>query len=349
MKKIFAGGAALAAVLACTQAAFAADAAYLDDRSSAEAVIRSLYNAIDRHEYARAWSYFGETKPAKDFDSFVKGYADTESVEVRTGGISGEGAAGSVFFTVPVAIQATTGSGDQKVFAGCYTLREVNGQIQEPPFDPVHIEKGALKPSDESLDKAVPEKCGDGPTPPKKDSALEQAQKAFLASYGDQCDRETPDGKPISEPAAYSIAYRDKDAAEGDPDREARLFRFFCRMAAYNESAYYYLADDAGQVRQLQFAAPELDIRYENDDHEGKVESVTVTGFQTEDHAINSSYDEKDRVITTAAKWRGVGDASSNGTYLFRDGDFALVKYDVDASYDGEINPETVVDYYTAP
>jgi hypothetical protein len=79
------------------------------------------------------------------------------------------------------------------------------------------------------------------------------------------------------------------------------------------------------------------------------VDSVTVTGFQTEDVAINSNYDEKDRTITTADKWRGVGDASSTGLYLFRNGDFSLVKYDVDASYDGEVDPQTVVDYYTAP
>jgi len=45
----------------------------------------------------------------------------------------------------------------------------------------------------------------------------------------------------------------------------------------------------------------------------------------------------------------GVGDASDSGTYLFRNGNFSLVQYDVDASYDGEENPQTVVDYNTAP
>ncbi len=348
MKTVHAVAATGAVFFACVQPAFA-EPGYIDDRSSAEAVIRSLYNAIARHEYARAWSYFGETKPAKDFDSFVKGYADTDSVEVKTGGVAEEGAAGSIFFTVPVAIAATDKKGDLKVFAGCYTLRQVNGQIQEPPFDPIHIEKGALQPARGGFEDAVPEKCGDGPPPPKKDAALEQAKKAFIAAYGEACDEETPEHKPVSEPTAYSIRYKDKDAGEDEPEREVRLFRFYCHMAAYNESAYYYLADDTGEVRQLQFAAPELDIRYENDDHEGKVEAVNVTGFRTEDFAINSAYDETSRTITTTNEWRGLGDASSRGTYLFRNGDFSLVKYDVDASYDEEINPETVVDYYTAP
>jgi hypothetical protein len=336
---------AAAAFLACCQSALAAEPDYLDDRSSAEAVVRSLYNAISRHEYARAWGYFGEAKPAKDFDAFVKGYADTDSVDVRTGGVAEEGAAGSVFYTVPVAILALDKQGEQKLFAGCYTLRQVNGQIQEPPFDPIHIEKGALKPATGSLDEAVPEQCGDSPPPPKKDAMLEQARKSFAATYGDECDDETPENRPT----AYSIRYKDKYAGTDDPPREVRLYRFFCRMAAYNESAYYYISDDVNGVRPLQFAVPELDIRYENGDSEGKVEAVNVTGFQAEDYAINSDYDEGTRTITTFAKWRGVGDASSSGTYLFRDGAFALVQYDVDASYDGEINPQTVVDYYTAP
>ena len=124
------------------QTALAADdapeAPYVDDRSSADAVIRSLYSAINRHEFARAWGYFGETKPAKDFDSFVKGFDGTDKVEVETGSVSDEGAAGSIFYNVPVAIRATDKTGGEKVFAGCYTLRQVNAQIQAaPPFDPI--------------------------------------------------------------------------------------------------------------------------------------------------------------------------------------------------------------------
>lgn len=346
MKSAFAAAVLIATA---TTAATAAEAPYLDDRSGPEAVVRSLYNAIDRHEYARAWSYFGETKPAKDFDSFVKGYADTEDVEVEIGAISEEGAAGSIYYGVPVAVRATGKKGGETVFAGCYTLRQVNVEVQEPPFSPIHIEKGELRPSTVDFPQAVPESCGDGPPPPKKDAVLEQAKKAFLAAYAGQCDEQTPDGKPIDEPAAYSIHYKEKSAGDDEPEREVRLFRFFCHMAAYNEIAVYYLADDAAGVRQLQFAVPELDIRYENDNHEGKVESITVTGFQTEDTALNSSYDEATRTISTHALWRGVGDASSAGTYLFRYGRFALVQYDVDASYDGEVNPETAVDYNTPP
>ena len=343
--------AAIAAVFFTSlPAALAAETPYLDNRSDPEAVIQSFYNAINRKEYARAWGYFGETKPAKDFEAFSKGYEDTTDVEVRTGGVGEEGAAGSIYFNVPVAISATAKDGDEKIFAGCYTLRQVNATIQSPPFNPIHIEKAGLKPSTAAtLDDALPESCGDGPKPKKKDAELEQAKKAFAASYGDQCDSDGPDGGPRGYPDQHSIRYKDADASESDPDREVRLVRFFCSMAAYNESAVYYVSDDVDGVRQLQFASPELDIRYENGDSEGKVEAVNVTGFKTDDELLNSDYDDKTRTITSYAKWRGVGDASSSGTYLFRNGDFSLVQYDVDASYDGEINPQTVVDYNTPP
>ncbi|MER9303244.1 DUF1176 domain-containing protein [Mesorhizobium sp. M0293] len=324
----------------------APEAPYVDDRSSADAVVRSLYSAISRHEFARAWGYFGDTKPAKDFDSFVKGYDGTDKVEVATGAVSDEGAAGSIFYNVPVAIRATDKSGGEKVFAGCYTLRQVNAQIQAaPPFDPIHIEKGALKPSTADFEEALPPSCGDGPPPPKKDTALEQAKKAFLATYGDQCDKQFL----ADEPEVFSIKYKDKNAQPGDPDKETRLFHFSCSAAAYNESSIYYMTDEVSGVQQLQFAEPKMDIRYENNDSDGKLLGMSIIGFQTTGWAVNSDYDENAHTITTFNKWRGIGDASDAGTYLFRNGNFSLVQFDVDASYDGEENPQTVVDYNTPP
>lgn len=324
----------------------AAEAPYVDDRSSADAVIRSLYSAINRHEFARAWGYFGDTKPAKDFEAFVKGYDGTDKVEVETGASSDEGAAGSIYYSVPVAIRATDKAGGERVFAGCYTLRQVNAQIQAtPPFDPIHIEKGELQPSTADFAEALPSSCGDGPPPPKKDTALEQARKAFTATYGNQCDKDLL----AKEPEVYSIKYKDKDAAESDPERETRLFHFSCSVAAYNESSIYYMSDDLSGVRQLQFTEPEMDIRYVNNDSEGKVESMHIIGFRTTGWAVNSNYDPDAHTINTFNKWRGVGDASNAGTYLFRNGDFSLVQYDIDASYDGEQDPQTVVDYNTAP
>ena len=156
---------AIAFLSATAMPGIAADDKYVDDRSDAAALVRSLYNAISRKEYSRAWDYFGDQKPAKTFDKFVEGYADTERVDVATGGISEEGAAGSTYFQVAVAIQATNKNGDASVFAGCYTARLANPQIQGTPFMPLHLEKGALKPgsSDGPLSDAVPTNCAGGP------------------------------------------------------------------------------------------------------------------------------------------------------------------------------------------
>ena len=352
MRRVFLAAAALFSLAVSGQAVFADDepaadnqAPYVDDRSDAAAVIRSLYSAINRHEFARAWGYYGDTKPAKDFDTFVKGYDGTDKVDVETGAISDEGAAGSIYYSVPVAIRATGKDGNEAVFAGCYTLRQVNAQVQAPPFQPIFIDKGALKPSKADFEEALPASCGDGPPPPKKDTALDQAKKAFLATYSDQCDKQFL----ADEPTVFSIKYKDKDAQPGDPEKETRLFHFSCSAAAYNEASVYYMTDEVSGVLQLQFAEPELDIRYQNNDSDAKLLGVTVIGFHTTGWATNSDYDEETRTISTFNKWRGVGDVSDSGTYLFRNGDFSLVQYDVDASYDGEENPQTVVDYNTAP
>lgn len=342
--------AAMSMTIACIAAPWDARAAepdYIDDRSDAEAVVKSFYNAINRREFSRAWSYFGETKPAADFESFVAGFEDTKSVRVVTGEPSVEGAAGSTFFNVPVAIGATGADDSERVFTGCYTARLVNPAIQEPPFTGLHLERGALKPSDEMPEEALPAKCGDGPPPPERDAELEQAKKAFAASHGEECASPGRDAQP-AEPERYVIKYDNTGRTDGS-EQEARLFRFFCSMGAYNEGHFYYQADIVHGVREIHFATPELQIQYENGDSEGKIEAISIIGYRSDGELINSFYDETSKTITSHAKWRGVGDASSTGIWLFRDGKFSLVQYDVDASYDGEINPETVLDYNTAP
>lgn len=340
---LFAATTALVFVL-IGQAARAAEPPYLDDRTDAAAVIHSLYNAISRHEYARAWDYFGDTKPTKDFDSFAKGYDGTETVEVLTGSAGSEGAAGSIYYTIPVAIRAVDKAGNGKVFAGCYTLRQVNAEVQAPPFSPIRIEKGALEPSDKDIKEALPESCGENsPAIPKKDAELELARKAFLATYADTCPGSDIEGQPLGTPTVYKIGSQDQ------PDKEVRLVRFLCSMGAYNELSVYYLSQAGQGFTPLQFVEPELDIRDQNNDTESKVEHIGITGFRSVDKLYNAKYNEETLTLVAHNRWRGMDDASSTGTYLFRNGAFVLVQYDVDASFDDKANPETVLDYNTAP
>jgi hypothetical protein len=123
------------------------EADYLDDRSTPEAVISSYYNAINRAEYARAYSYFGHDD-APEYDSWEMGYYDTQHVEVSFGQSAQEGAAGSTYWTLPVKLDVTASSREHSYFAGCYTLRLAQPAIQAPPFQPLHIVEGKLKKTD---------------------------------------------------------------------------------------------------------------------------------------------------------------------------------------------------------
>src|SRR5690606_17857861 len=108
--------------------------------------IRSLYNAINRGEYARAYSYFSEP-PAADLETYARGFDATEHIDLLVGTPLSEGAAGSVFHELPVAIRALHEDGSEQVFAGCYSLRLANPAIQADDFTPLHIVRGSLSPS----------------------------------------------------------------------------------------------------------------------------------------------------------------------------------------------------------
>jgi hypothetical protein len=328
--------------------ASAQDTPYIDDRSSASTLIQSFYNAVNRKEFARAWAYFGETKPAADLDAFAEGFKDTAQVRVITGNVASEGAAGSTIYHLPVAIAAFDANGGEKVFGGCYTLRLANPSIQASSFEPLHIEKGELKPSNVGLDEALPASCPDAPPPDESDEILARA-KALFQDANPECGRNAAGEDQTGGVEQYTVAFNYSSDAEDMPKRETRVFRFYCGTGAYNESHVYYQYDADEGLRQLAFATPDLDIRYENDDTDGPVESITTIGYIAAGKLANSFYDEASQAITSHAKWRGMGDASASGTWILRNGRFSLVRYDVDASYDGEINPQAVLDFNTAP
>lgn len=132
---------------------------YIDQRSTAVDLITSYYNAINRHEYARAWDYWGGQNQDQTYAEFVAGFAETQSVRMQTGPGSSEGAAGSIYFVLPVVIEATGTGGDLQVYSGCYTLRLVQPAIQEPPFRPLHIEATTLNPRKGAFADIGPESC----------------------------------------------------------------------------------------------------------------------------------------------------------------------------------------------
>jgi hypothetical protein len=142
-------------ILGLCAPAFAQDVpAYRDDRSDPGALVESLYNAIERREYLRAWSYFDEAA-APDPQAFAAGYEQTAHVRLKLGEVTGEGAAGSLYGSVPAVVEATDEDGTVTVFTGCYETRQVQPAAQiEPPFRPIRIIAGKLEETTASFDSA---------------------------------------------------------------------------------------------------------------------------------------------------------------------------------------------------
>jgi hypothetical protein len=124
---------------------------YLDDRTGPVEVLSSLFNAVNRKEYARAYSYWEDAETSTQvppFAQFQQGYANTQSVQLTTGQVSSNAGAGQFYYTVPVVLKAQTTAGATQTFAGCYILHISNPGIQAtPPFRPLAIKSATIKPA----------------------------------------------------------------------------------------------------------------------------------------------------------------------------------------------------------
>lgn len=150
---------ALASVTGTAAQGHSPEPGYLDDRSTAESVVDSFYDAVNRREYSRAYSYW-ETGAAQRelprFDDFAAGYADTASVDVTQGDVGTGVGAGQLYFTVPVTLVSTLSDGSTQTYVGCYTLHIGRPQIQAvPPFNPLAIQNASIEQVDNDADTAT--------------------------------------------------------------------------------------------------------------------------------------------------------------------------------------------------
>jgi len=135
---------------------------YIDDRSTPQMLITSYFNALNRHEFARAWSYRREGALGDDFEAFVEGFAEVGNSEFKLGEILGEGAVGSLYFQVPIVVGYEIKGEFADVFAGCFILKLTQPAIQSPPFSPLHILNGSLVlVHDVAFSEAQPGVCPD--------------------------------------------------------------------------------------------------------------------------------------------------------------------------------------------
>lgn len=182
-----------------------------------------------------------------------------------------------------------------------------------------------------------------GSTAAQEASLEKQARKLHALAGGEWCVDEA--GAWSDEDfATWKLSYQ-PSWSDDAPEEIVTLVRLFCMAGAYNVTHSYYVQTEYEGLRPLALAEPSFDIRYENDDSEGAVEAIEVTGMTATTALVNSYFDEETGTLTSSSKWRGIGDASSAGTWVFDEGQFVLVRFEVDASYDGEVNPEVIVDY----
>lgn len=129
---------------------------YIDNRSNAQLVIISLYNAINRHEYLRAYSYW--SNPANSlgsYNSYANGYVNTAWVDLVFGQVMGDAGMSQVYYTVPVLLKVTSTNGTRSNYAACYVVHAVSADVQGvPPFRPMSIDQGSAVESNLSADQS---------------------------------------------------------------------------------------------------------------------------------------------------------------------------------------------------
>lgn len=92
--------------------------------AAAMRLVRAYYAAVSVHDYRTAYALW---HGKQSYGHFRKGYAATRSARItflKPG--DAEGAAGSIYVTLPVRVDATLRSGAHQHFVGSYTLRRVN-------------------------------------------------------------------------------------------------------------------------------------------------------------------------------------------------------------------------------
>jgi len=104
--------------------------------AEAAAVVRSYYAAINAGQFSRAYALWanGGRASGQSGQQFAGGFSDTARVTATTGEPGRvEGAAGSRYVTVPVAVEAIQDDGHIRHFDGTYTLRRavVDGATAE--------------------------------------------------------------------------------------------------------------------------------------------------------------------------------------------------------------------------
>lgn len=335
---------------AALQASDIAALPYFDNRSSAEGVIFSAYNAINRREFSRAYSYFAKP-PAASAAAYARGFDGTAMVQIATGRSRQDDGAVSLSRTVPVAIRSVARDGSESFYAGCITAGSAQSGDGTQHSAGWRIEETAIRALPGRSQMAMPDCEANGDVVLARDGtpAIPHAPQPFLPqvialSQGHLERNQQICGPQLSVvPNSITILPKSDNGQESDPDTV--LVSFVCGYGAYNELTQWLTAEHPEYVSSHVFAEPELDYELEAGPEpgtDGPVKRIGITGWKATDQLVNARWDDEPGAITTYAKWRGIGDAFTTATYSWRDGQFVLTEFAVDPSFDGRQEPVTV-------
>lgn len=158
-------------------------------------------------------------------------------------------------------------------------------------------------------------------------AALFQALRVGGLCPADAQDRPAPTRRSVLVPASGG-------------EQPVTTFEFDCGAGAYNMVRAFLIHTDPDGLRPLSFAIPVIAI----DQTDAATALPRITGYRTALTLINPLVDEATGRIVTGEKWRGVGDAGTSGSWDLTDAGYVLRSFQVDATYDGQVNPVSVLE-----
>lgn len=124
---------------------------------------------------------------------------------------------------------------------------------------------------------------------------------------------------------------------------EATLWVFPCMAGGDNLTSVIYLKDDIWGLHPVAFSQPKTEVIYVDPAVEASAaKEIKVLAWTASPFLTNAKFDPETVTMSNLVKWRGLDDASESGTWLLVEGDFHLTRFEVDASFDGKVNPEAV-------
>jgi hypothetical protein len=179
--------------------------------------------------------------------------------------------------------------------------------------------------------------------PALADDPDDRATAVFSQAFAELCTgafRE--DGGLVEPPQRYDVTA----ASSYDQPAPMALWQFRCNVGAYNLQSVFVAQSEYSGIVPLSFARPDLDVVLEDpENYEGPVKEVKITGWSASPVVVNGSFDPATGRLTATGLWRGLGDASDTAVWQLIDEGFRLVHFEVDATYDGQVNPETLADF----